>query len=405
MPLFVIDFIKLNLINTDFDYIETHPLLDFMMQVNTKTGEYENVKKVSYYGLEFRLYEPTEKTPYKRLTLEGSLHKYWNNGAHNCNDFGIDQLNEVLNNLKERFNILQSNCILRALEIGVNIEPPYKTKAILNQCLLHKTDRLKWIYTKDEGNYIQSKHQRHIIKIYDKRTHYKNKGFNIEDEILRFEIKYTKMRFLNDKGIYNLQDLLNYGLHNFQTDLLKEWDNVLICDKSIISKTKYKDQYDNINFWLDLNYNNFKYHRNNLKQLTAKHPDNIKKKIADLIKKKCEILNTNTTQINPLYIRLKTVVSTSTNTDQNRRFCKVTNLNISMQKVDSILLSHTGLRYYYKTVKKIYNEVKNKYLSKLWVNADHATQIKQIAHNIRCKSSNTTTSRKRKHNPLQMELF
>ncbi|WP_325447987.1 hypothetical protein [Gelidibacter sp.] len=401
----MIDFIKLNLINTDFDYIETHPLLDFMMEVNTKTGELKNVKKAYYKGLEFRLYEPTEKTNSRRLTLEGSLHKYWNNGAHNFNDFGINELDEVLNDLKECFNILQSNCVLRTLEIGVNIEPPYKTKTILNQCLLHKTDRLKWIYTKDEGNYIQSKHQRHIIKIYDKRTHYKNKGFTIDKEILRFEIKYTKMRYLHSKGIYSLNNLLNYGLHHFKTDLLKEWDNVLICDKSIISKTKYKDQYDNINFWLDLNYNNFKYHRNNLKRLTAKQPDNIKKKIADLIKKKCEILNTNTTQINPLYIRLKTVVSTSTNTDQNRRFCKVTNLNISMQKVDSILLSHTGLRYYHKTDKKIYKEVKNKYLSKLWINADHATQIKQIAHNIRCKSSNTMTSRKRKHNPLQMELF
>ena len=401
MPLFVIDFIKLNLINTDFDYIETHPLLDFIMEVNTKTGEYKNVQKAYYKGLEFKLYEPTEKTPYKRLTLEGSLHKYWNNGAHNFNDFGINELDEVLTDLKNKFNILQENCNLRGLEI----EPPYKTKTILNQCSLHKTDRLKWIYTKDEGNYIQSKHQRHIIKIYDKRTHYKNKGFTIDKEILRFEIKYTKMRFLNDKGIYNLQDLLNYGLHHFKADLLKEWDKVLICDKSIISKTKYKDQYDNINFWLDLNYNNFKYHRNNLKRLTAKHPDNIKKKIADLIKSKCEILNVKTTQINPLYIRLKTVVSTSTKTDQNRRFCKVTGLNISMQKVDSTFLSHTGLRYYHKTDKKIYNEVKNKHLSKLWINSDYETQIIKIAHNIRCKSSNTVTSRKRKHNPLQMEIF
>lgn len=405
MPLFVIDFIKLNLINTDFAHIEAHPLLDFIMEVNTKTGEYKNVQKAYYKGLEFRLYEPTEKTPYKRLTLEGSLHKYWNNGAHNFNDFGINELDEVLTDLKNNFNIVQENCILRALEIGVNIEPPYKTKTILNQCLLHKTDRLKWIYTKDEGNYIQSKHQRHIIKIYDKCTHYKNKGFNIENEILRFEIKYTKMRYLNDKGIYNLNDLLNYGLHHFKKDLLKEWDNVLICDKSIISKTKYKDQYNNINFWLDVNYSNFKYHRNNLKRITAKHPNNIKKKIADLIASKYDLLNTKTTQINPLYIGLKTVVSTSTKTDQSRRFCKVTNLNISMQKEDSILLSHTGLRYYHKTDKKIYNEVKNKYLSKLWINSDYETQIKEIAHNIRNKHSNLMTSKKRKYNPLQMELF
>lgn len=405
MPLFVIDFIKLYLINICIEYIEAHPLLDFFIQVNTKTGELRNYKKAFYKSLEFKIYEPTEKTPYKRLTLEGSLHKYWNSGAHNFNDFGINELDEVLNDLKSKFNILPQNCVLKALEIGVNTEPPIKTKTILNQCLLHKTDRFKWVFTKDEGNYIQSKYQRHIIKMYDKRTHYKNKGFIIKNEILRFEIKYTKMRFLNDKGIYNLQDLLDYGLIHFKTDLLKEWDNVLICDKSIINKTKYKDRYDNINFWLDLNYNNFKYHRNNLKRLTAKHPDNIKKKIADLIVNKCEMLNTKTTQINPLYIRLKTVVSTSTKPDHNRRFCKVTGLNISMQKADSILLSHTGLRYYYKTDKKIYNEIKNKYLSKLWINSDYEIQIKEIAHNIRNKNSNLMTKRKRTFNPLQTELF
>lgn len=76
-----------------------------------------------------------------------------------------------------------------------------------------------------------------------------------------------------------------------------------------------------------------------------------------------------------------------------------------MQKKNSILLSHTGLRYYYKTDKKIFNEVKNKYLSNLWINADYETQIKEIAHNIRNKHTNVKTSRKLKYNPLQGQLF
>lgn len=311
----MIDFIKLNIINTDLDYIEAHPLLDFMIRNVTEDGQlipmvkngktitdkkgnikYHAVFKQAFYkGLQFRLYEPTEATSSRRLTLEGSLHKYWNHGAHNYNDFGIEQLDEVLTDLRLKFKILPENCILRTLEIGVNIEPPYQTKTILNQCLLHKTDRLKWVYTEDEGHYIQCKHQQHVIKIYDKRTHYKNKGFTIINEIMRFEIKYTKMQYLKRKGIITLKDLLNYGLHHFQKDLLTEWNNVLICDNSIISKTKYKDQYNNINYWLDLKYDNFKYHRNNLKKLMSAHPNNIKNKIAELIKNKCEILNTNTT--------------------------------------------------------------------------------------------------------------
>ena len=38
--------------------------------------------------------------------------------------------------------------------------------------------------------------------------------------------------------------------------------------------------------------------------------------------------------------------------DVNRRFCLITGLNISMQKSNSFLLSHAGLKYYYKTDKK-----------------------------------------------------
>lgn len=401
----LIDFVKYELINTPPGILEGNDLLDFHNKVSVKTGELGSYINAYYKGMEFRIYDATTKTPYRRITVEGSLHKYWNNGAHNFNDFGIMQVDEVVKDLKKCFNILQENCVLKCLEIGLNLEPPYKTKSILNQCLLHKTDRFKWVYTNDEGNYVQTKHQRHFIKIYDKKTHYKNKGFTIDNEIFRFEIKYTKMKYLNDKGIWTLKDLLNYGLHNFKTELLKEWENVLIYDKSILDNTKYKDKYSNVVFWLELKKDNFKYHRNNLKKILSKHPNNIKNQIAILIKNKCEFLNTKTTQINPLHIRLIRVVSTSQKQDENRRFCVVTKLNISMQKKDSILLSHTGLKYYFKTDKKIFNEVKNKYLSKLWINSDYETQIKEIAHNIRNKHTNTKTSRELKYNPMQVQLF
>lgn len=401
----LVDFVKYELINTPIKFIEGSNLLDFHNKVNVKTGELGSYINAFYKGLEFRIYDITTKTNYRRITVEGSLHKYWNNGAHNFNDFGVIQLDEVLNDLNKYFSILQENCILKSLEIGLNIVPPFKTKSILNQCLLHKTSRLKWVHTNDEGNYIQTKHQRHLIKVYDKRTHYKNKGFHINNEILRFEIKYIKMRYLNDKGIVSLKNLLDYGLYNFKNELLKEWNNILICDKSIINKTKYKDKYNSQNFWLDLNYERFKYHRNNLNQIQLKHPENIKNQIAILIKSKWETLNSKTTEINPLHIRLKTVVPTLNKKNLNRRFCVVTGLNISMQKKDSILLSHNGLRYYYKTDRKVFKEVKNKYLSRLWINSDYETQIIEIAHNIRNANSNMKIKQNRLYHNNQKRLF
>ncbi|MBE7641053.1 hypothetical protein GUB10_11975 [Salegentibacter sp. BLCTC] len=401
----MIDFVKYDLLGINPNTLEQNSLLDFHYKVNSKTGELGKYKNAYFRGLEFRVYESTTAHPEQRITVEGSLHKYWNKGAHNFNDFGIVEVKEVLTDLKNKFFIEPKYCVLRQLEIGVNIKPPSKTKTILKHCLIHKTDRFKWIDTKDEGNYIQAKHQRHILKIYDKKTHYKNKGFKIQDEVLRIELKYLKMHELKQKGIKTLDDLINFGLINFKPELLKQWQNVIFYDFKALKGTKYEHQYSNPNYWENLNYESLKYHRNNLNRLIETNPENIKFKIAELVKEKADFLNTETTEINPLSIRLKTVVSTSIKSDPNRQFCKVTGLNISMQKKDSFLLSHTGLKYYYKTDKKVFNEVKRKQLSRLWKNADHKTQIIEIAHNIRNSYNNQKLKQERLYNPSQKTLF
>lgn len=307
----LIDFVKVELINSDVTYFEQHPLLEFQRKYNTKTSELSIISNAFYKGLEFKIYDITEKTPYKRITIEGSLHKYWNNGAHNFNDFGINEIVEVRKDLKELFNIEFKNCILKQLEIGVNILPPVPTKKILRHCFLHKTNQLKSIYTNDEGNYIQSKNQRHFIKLYDKRTHYKNKGFDIDNDIFRIEKKYSKMVELNSLGIYNLSDLIKHDLRRFKQVLIKLWSDVLFYDWTVLDGSKYQNTYSNINYWLNLSenqYSNFKYHKRNLNKIIGKNPNNIKNKIVKTISNKVDILNTKTTQINPLYIELKTIV-------------------------------------------------------------------------------------------------
>ncbi|PQJ82625.1 hypothetical protein [Polaribacter glomeratus] len=401
----LIDFVKFNVKDINVDNLEVNSLLDFKTIVNTKTGEVGTYKNAFYKGLEFKIYEQTDKTDYRRITIEGSLHKYWNSGAHNFNDFGINEVNEVLKDLNYRFNFTPLNCYLRQLEIGVNILPPIKTKKVLKACIMHKTNILKWVFTKDEGNYIQVKNQRHFIKLYDKKTHYQNKGFLIDNDIMRVEKKWCKMIELNKKGIYTIDDLINYDLINFKTDLLNLWNDVLYCDVSTIKGTNYENKYNNINWWEQLENSNFKYHRGNLKKMIKTNPKNIKNIISNLISQKVDFLNTQTVQINPLNILLKQTVSTLKEVDKNRRVCLVTGLNISMQKIDSILLSHTGLRYYLKTDIKIYNEVKSKYLSYKWIDADTETEIKEIAHNIRNKNYNSKNKQKRIYTPKQYQLF
>jgi hypothetical protein len=99
------------------------------------------------------------------------------------------------------------------------------------------------------------------------------------------------------------------------------------------------------------------------------------------------------TQIDSLIILSKRVV------------CPITNVNISMQKDNSILLSHTGLKYYFKNDKKIFEQIKKKYLTTFWINSDFETQIKEIAHNIRNAKSNKDNSQRKKYQPQQFNLL
>jgi hypothetical protein len=68
-------------------------------------------------------------------------------------------------------------------------------------------------------------------------------------------------------------------------------------------------------------------------------------------------------------------------------------------------LSHTGLNYYFNSDKKVYDEVKRKYLTDRWENKSHPIQIREIAHNIRTKKSNRTVKQRRLYPPHQIQMF
>ena len=355
-----------------------------------------------YNGLEFKIYENGT------ITLSGSLHKYWNKGSHNFNDFNFDAFTAVLNDLKSKFNIVLENCIIKCLEVGINIIPPIPTNQILDYCFLHKTKPFEYKINSDEGKYKQVQHSQYIIKIYNKAQHYKSKGFDIQTEILRFEIKYTKMQKLNERGIYNLKDLFEYGLQNFKVEVLTEFNNILFYDNTIKSESKLLEKYKNPLYWIELlshrTKNLFNYHRKILKIITSTSSQNIQLQTAEIMNKKIDFLNSNTTQIDPLIILSKHVVSHNQITSKNT-LCKVTGFNISMQKDNSILLSHTGLKYYYKTDRKIFEQLKRKYLSKQWSGANFETQIKEIAHNIRNTKSNQTIKQNKTYHTQQINML
>ena len=398
--------------------LEINPLLDFYDTINLTTGQMTTTnrngnkvtpsKNASYKGLEFKIYDTGT------ITLSGSLHKYWNDGAHNYNDFDNEGVLFVLNDLNTKFDIDPNKCILKCLEIGINITPPVPTNEILDNCLLHKTKPFEYQINSDEGKYKQVQHSQYIIKIYNKALHYKSKGFKVRTEIMRFEIKYTKMQKLNEKGIFSLKDLINYGLQNFKDEVLNEWQNVLYYDNTIqidpLTKKLKKAvlEYSNPNYWTGLLANsqnkNFTYHKNQLKKIIEKNSNKVQDLTAQIMSEKIDFLNSKTIQIDPLTILSKRIVLNYEN-EVKKHLCKVTGFNISMQKENSILLSHTGLKYYYKTDKRIFEQIKRRYLSKIWFKSNFQTQIKELAHNIRNTNSNQKIKQSRIYKEGQITLL
>ncbi len=385
-----------------------NPLLEFCYNMNPLTGQIrtENrtgqkitpYKNAYYNSLEFRIYDTGT------ITISGSLHKYYNSGAHNFNDFNFEAFLYVLNDLKRKFNITPEQCILKCLELGLNITPPKPTNEILDYCFLHKTKPFEYQKNSGEGKYKQVQHSQYIIKIYNKALHYK-KDFDIKTEIMRFEIKYTKMERLNKLGVFNLYDISKLGFKYFENELLTEWQNVLFFDTTINAKSKRLTNYQNPIYWSELTQKttktNYYKHKRILIDFTLNYSQKIQHQLTEIMRKKIEVLNYRGARFDTLII--KSIHAPQQLIKNN--ICLVTGLNISMQKDNSILLSHSGLRYYFKNDKKIFEQIKRKYLTNTWTKSNFETQIKEIAHNIRNANSNKNLKQKRIYKPQQINLL
>lgn len=91
--------------------------------------------------------------------------------------------------------------------------------------------------------------------------------------------------------------------------------------------------------------------------------------------------------------------------EPNKHICRITGIDISMQRKNSFLLSISGLNYYYENDKKTFELIKQKFLTNYWSNTDFKTQIHEIYHNIRNRYNNLKIKQKRLYSDNQMQLF
>jgi len=227
----MIDGVKIDIPYLSGDEWLSNNLLDFHALTSASTGELlGNTLIASYKNLRFIITQSTKDEAVKYCSVRGSLHKYFNNGHHNSNDFTFSNLQTVLAELHEIFNIDPKRSILRNIEFGVNIHTPITVKEILKNLVItgnHTFGILK-IDNKNIGKKIE-KHDT-SIKIYNKGLQYKKQV----DNLLRFEVAVKKMRYLKTYGIIMLSDLQSTSKIEPLIDvLLKCWCDIIYYDKKV----------------------------------------------------------------------------------------------------------------------------------------------------------------------------
>ncbi len=393
------------------DKLLKNDLLRFVSPLDETTGEIKPNKTAIYQNLRFGVgtLNNANRTPY--ANIKGSLHKYYNNGIHNANDFTFIDVANVIKELSEKFKIVPENTSITNIEIGVNINLSIPVSKFLKMLVSMPNDKFKdyKIGKIKVGKQFETTDK--IIKIYDKgKLIGTNKIILPEtNNLLRIEVKYKRIRPLQVKyGIKTLTDLTDFEkIKNLNNELLSIFENIIMYEKDIDTKKlttkqllRLKD-YINPLYWEDLSDNETVHKKRHHKEQYRKFLDRYsiqkyKNEVLKLITEKWNLL-INVQQINtPQFPKLNELnkadkypsisnVNKSWKTggksskDKNnknneidniklpdfqtektqieKRFCKNCGREISHQKKDSKFCSE---KYFGKSAKKCRNKASNK---------------------------------------------
>ncbi|MDY3364118.1 hypothetical protein PG623_08910 [Riemerella anatipestifer] len=270
-------------------WLNSH-LLEFNTPVSIKTGEVVDTTAVATYrGLKFFIRSNRETGRVSVCEVQGSLHKYKNNGKHNADDFTFEDLQEVIADLNAKFGINPDTADLHNLEFGVNIHTPITATELLKNLVAYGTKEIGTL--KVEGKTVgkQIDLTKKALKIYDKGKQYKLP----ENNLVRFEVSVNKMKPIEDYNIKTLSDLISRTkISPLINELTKWWDSLIYYDKSInlkhLTPTKQKRllYYATPRNWADFCYQQRWRAKDRYNKLMQEFGSNNQSKITALIVKK-----------------------------------------------------------------------------------------------------------------------
>lgn len=154
--------------------------------------------------------------------IRGSFHKVHHLGT-NWQDYTFTQFGETVATLCDAFGLHPAGIFIAALEVGVNIVPSMPTRDVLRAIVLHKT---KAPTSMPKGHGIEITHAAFKFKVYDKAHQYELPG-----ELLRFEVKATRVRPLQPLGVRTVADLLEPAAWTrLRAFLLDRFEELLIVE-------------------------------------------------------------------------------------------------------------------------------------------------------------------------------
>ncbi len=253
----MIDYINIHLSNFDFKLWKSDSRLQFQFKIADELDKHDNVIQTSseiaqYKGLDF------VHTLSGQCFVKGSIHRFFNAGGNNGNRFTFSNFIEAVEDLED-FGVIPDNAILKSFEFGLNLTIPEKhltAKSFYNSIIYRSGEIEKCM--SDDGNSLIGKQfitEDTTVKSYDKKQ---QASLESTSEIVRYELRFRRMRLIKRLGIANLKDLTdkNKLIELFEKKLLKSVSESIYLDWKALPNTNKLPDYQKKKF---LNWRNPKW--------------------------------------------------------------------------------------------------------------------------------------------------
>lgn len=220
--------------------------------------------------------------------VKNSLHKLYNyrenSEEQNYNDFSFSKICSEVDYLSK--NIIDAGKTkLTQLEFGLNIEIDKLPEILVRRnFIMHKYEGGSANNYHGNGELKLFSHNNFFIKVYDK-----GKQFGLDENVLRFEIKFIRAKEFQKMGIFNIGDLKDKSnLRKLFKNLIKRFDEMNIVDdfdeNSVLDINDYNklSRYTNPTFWTEeikgIHQNKRARYRNDFEKILRKN-DLLKTKV------------------------------------------------------------------------------------------------------------------------------